>query len=157
MRITFIGHRELIETEDLREKIKTTIIKNINKNIETTFYCGGYGDFDNICAQVCRKIKRDGFRCNIVYVTPYISEAQQQKIKYLTDLKLYDSSLYPSLENIPYRLCIVKRNEWMVNNSDLVIAYVSHSYGGAHRALEFAKQKKKNIINLAPNCRSYAE
>ena len=149
MKITFVGHRDLYGDENLCAKIKAAITENIDKNTETIFYCGGYGDFDSMCARICRTVKEEGFICNIVYVTPYIAESQQQKIKYLVDSKLYDSSLYPPLENVPYRFSIIRRNEWMINNSDLIVAYVKRSYGGAYKSLEYAKQKKKNIINLA--------
>ena len=61
---------------------------------------------------------------------------------------LYDDVLYPPLETTPYRLAIVKRNEWMVSQSDLVIAYVLYSWGGAARTLEYAEKRKKKIIQL---------
>ena len=65
------------------------------------------------------------------------------------DKNLYDSTVYPPLENIPQKFAISKRNEWMINQADLIIAYVSHTYGGAYRSLEYARRKKKSIINLA--------
>ena len=37
----------------------------------------------------------------------------------------------------------------MVDSADLVIAYVQYSWGGAAKTLEYAKRKKKTIINLA--------
>ena len=62
---------------------------------------------------------------------------------------LSDASIYPPIEEIPERLAIIKRNEWMISRSDLVIAWVDHSFGGAYKTLSFAKAKKKRIINLA--------
>lgn len=37
----------------------------------------------------------------------------------------------------------------MINEADLIIAYVNHTYGGASKALEYAAKRKKRIINLA--------
>ena len=37
----------------------------------------------------------------------------------------------------------------MVEEADLVIAFVAYSWGGAAKTLEYAKRKKKTIINLA--------
>lgn len=34
----------------------------------------------------------------------------------------------------------------MVNDADVVIAYVQHSWGGAAQTLEYAEQKRKRII-----------
>ena len=63
--------------------------------------------------------------------------------------KLYDYSLYPPIEKTPLKFAISKRNKWIVNEADLIIAYVSRNYGGAYSALKYAEKLKKKIINLA--------
>ena len=60
----------------------------------------------------------------------------------------YDEYVYPPLETVSQRLAIVKRNEWMVEQSDYIIAYVWH-YGGARNTLDFAKRKNEPIFNFA--------
>ena len=42
-----------------------------------------------------------------------------------------------------------KRNEWMVDQSDVVVAYVTHNWGGAAAMLRYAERKRKHIINIA--------
>ena len=37
----------------------------------------------------------------------------------------------------------------MVDEDDLVIAFVTYSWGGAARTLEYAMRKNKTIINIA--------
>ena len=37
----------------------------------------------------------------------------------------------------------------MVEQADLVIVYLEHTWGGAYQAYEYAKRKGKVIINLA--------
>lgn len=149
MKITFIGHRTVFNCKNLTEIIRKTILENTNSNEHILFYCGGYGDFDNLCANVCRSIKKERENSELVYVTPYITESHQKKIEYLMSLKLYDSTVYPELENVPYRLAIIKRNEWMITEADLVISYINHEYGGAYKSFLFAKRKNKRFINLA--------
>ena len=61
---------------------------------------------------------------------------------------MYDESLYPPLENVLPKFAISKRNEWMITNADLIIAYVNHSYGGAYKTLKIAKRRKKKIVNI---------
>lgn len=39
----------------------------------------------------------------------------------------------------------------MVNDADVVIAYVQHSWGGAAQTLEYAEQKKKAHYPLQRN------
>ena len=43
----------------------------------------------------------------------------------------YDEIVYPrELYKVHYKSAITKRNEWLVENSDMLIAYVVHDYGG---------------------------
>lgn len=62
---------------------------------------------------------------------------------------MVDSIIYPPLEKVPKRFCILKRNEWIIDHSDIIVFFVRYSYGGAHTALEYAKKKKKKIYNIA--------
>lgn len=78
----------------------------------------------------------------IVLVLPYLNKE--------IDSELYDSTVYPLIESVPPRYAIVHRNRWMVDNSDLVIAYVTHGWGGAASTLKYAERKKKRVI-LYPN------
>ena len=74
--------------------------------------------------------------------------SQQEKINISIKFKEYDSSIYPPLEGVPYKLAIIKRNEWMIDKADLIVAYVNTEYGGARRALTYARRRNKSIINL---------
>ena len=149
MIITFIGHRTIYNQKELYEKIKRVIIQNIQSSEYVLFYCGGRGDFDNLCEAVCHSVKKDGVNCEIVYVTPYITKSEQNKMNNEFTTEKFDSIIYPPLEHIPLRLAIKRRNEWMIERADLVIAYVEHEYGGAYNGVCFAHKKKKKVINLA--------
>ena len=59
----------------------------------------------------------------------------------------YDSTVYPPLETTPRRFAISHRKRWMVEASDVVVAYVLHDWGGAATTRRCAKQKKKQIIS----------
>lgn len=53
------------------------------------------------------------------------------------------------IEKTPPKFAIIKRNEWMIDKSDFLIAYVEHNWGGAYRTLEYAKkQSYTNIVIL---------
>lgn len=148
MVISFLGHSSLYNCNDLFEGVKKAIIDNISVDDNVVFLCGGYGDFDDLCARVCRLIKEERGNCEIVFVTPYIIVGQQEKIKNRMSLELYDTIVYPPLEKTPLKFAISKRNEWMIDQSDFVIAYVEHSFGGAYQTLSYALRKKKRVINL---------
>ena len=138
MTITFTGHAFVSSYAAVKEKVKQQLRAYVDGARAITFYLGGYGDFDEICASVCRELKEKYRDLEAVFVTPYL-----KKIETNYKLGLYDSSIYPPLESVPPKYAISKRNEWMMANADLVIAYVKKSYGGAYKSLQVAKRKKK--------------
>ena len=149
MIVTFVGHSSLRKSDELFRLIKETICDNIDKREKNIFYCGGYGDFDEICRSVCCELKKDFENIEIVFVTPYFSLQGQKKADSFLKLGLYDSFVYPELENVPLKFAIEHRNRWMVENADLIISYVEKQYGGAYKTFSFAKKRGKRIINLS--------
>ncbi|MEG2273874.1 MAG: hypothetical protein RSC44_00930 [Clostridia bacterium] len=148
MVVTFIGHGELNNIDEFRCKLIEAIESCINNGADI-FYCGGYGDFDNACAAAIGKLKFKYPNIKAIFVTPYIAEGYQTRLKWIIDSKLYDEIIYPELEEVPYKFAISKRNEWMVDNADLVIAFVNHHFGGAYSTFQYAERKRKTIINIA--------
>ena len=146
MVITFCGHSNCLFSDEEKEKLKQLLIKEIRKNPTCKFYLGGYGDFDSLCLRTLRELKTDFPDIELLFITPYIDKnySKLEFAKYH-----YDDVIFPPLESVPRKFAILKRNEWMVEEADLVIAYVMYSWGGAAKTLEYAKRKKKTIINLA--------
>ncbi len=149
MIISFAGHSAVSSMDRLKELAKEIIRKNIVDVENVVCYIGGYGEFDEICAQACRELKAEGEVIEVVYVSPYLTLSEQEKIKQLLIYGLYDSSIYPPIENVLPRFAILKRNEWMIKNADLIIVYITHTHGGAYKSLQVARQKKKRIINIS--------
>ena len=141
MIITFIGHSSLITCDNLLAKIKKTILDNTKADENISFFCGGYGEFDNLSVLACRFVKEERPNGEIVFVTPYLNGVK--------NFEYYDGIIYPPIEGVPPKYAIIKRNEWMIDKADLVIAYVKHKYGGAYKSLLCAQKRKKLIINLA--------
>ena len=146
MVITFCGHSNYLFSDEEKEKLKQLLIKEIRKNPTCKFYLGGYGDFDSLCLRTLRELKKEFQDIELIFITPYIDKnySKLEFAKYY-----YDDVIFPPLESVPRKFAILKRNEWMVDSADLVIAYVKYSWGGAAKTLEYAKRKKKQIINLA--------
>ena len=148
MIITFAGHAFISSNNRVKEIVKEQIRNHVDASGNITCYLGGYGNFDEICACACRELKQEHYDIQVVYVSPYLSLQEQAKIKEMQRSGLYDASIYPPIEKTPPRFAISKRNEWMMTNADLIIAYVNHSYGGAYKSLQVAKRKNKKIINI---------
>ena len=140
MVISFCGHSTFCKTAEIEEQLLSILQSQVG-DARCDFYLGGYGSFDSFARECCRKFQTEHPQARLVYVTPYL------EIDKLT-LKLYDESVYPPLEDKPRKFAISYRNKWMVENADLVIAYVNYSSGGAYTTYQHAKRRKKQIINL---------
>lgn len=147
MIITFCGHRHVSERAEIEKKLFETLKRLADREKNLVFYCGGYGSFDGICSSSIDKLRKNSL-CHIekLFVTPYITQSYADKNESMK--KFFDDIIYPPLEDVPYKLAIIKRNEWMVKNADLVIAYVRTSIGGAARTLLYAEKLGKQTIIL---------
>ena len=137
MRITFCGHKEVWDREPVERWLKQVCGELISQGANE-FFLGGYGHFDYMCASVLRELKKTHPQIRLILVLPYLNSTM------ITDG--YDETVYPPLETVPPRFAIVRRNEWMVRESDIVVAYVMRGFGGAAKTLEYARRKKKTII-----------
>ena len=145
MIITFCGHSNYSFDDTVKEKLRGLLLQNIRKNPTCKFYLGGYGNFDSLCLSILKELKADFPNIELLFITPYLNKEYSK----LETAKLYyDGIIYPPLESVPPRFCISRRNEWMVDEADLVIAFVKYSWGGAAKTLEYAKRKKVPFYNL---------
>ena len=152
MRISFTGHSQIVSSNEIKEKVKEHIRSLIPANEPLECYLGGYGDFDIVCARACKELKNEYACIQLIYISPYISIREQEKIKEMQCAGLCDSTIFPPIENTPPRYAISKRNEWMMSQADIVIAYVNHHFGGAYKSFQIAKRKNKRIINICDLC-----
>ena len=137
MIVTFCGHRTVYEQERVAAWLQQTVEKLILEGADC-FYLGGYGQFDTLAASVVQKQKERYPQIRSVLVLPYLNRDN--------DLSPYDETLYPPLETTPKRFAIAKRNEYMIEAADRVVAYVIHEFGGAYTSLRYAQRKCKRII-----------
>lgn len=146
MIITFCGHAQFQQTEELERKVLAFLEEKIGSQF-ADLYLGGYGDFDCFAYDCCKKYKDTHPNVSLVYVTPYLTiEYQQNHLEY--QKTKYDAILYPDIENIPPKFAISYRNKYMVEMADYVVAYVNHSFGGAYATYKHAKRKGKEVYNL---------
>lgn len=146
MIITFCGHGNIDIDQSVADKIKDFLIEKIKQYPNAKFYLGGYGCFDSLIFSILRTLKKDFPNIELVFISPYL-DSSYNKLQIANEI--YDSTLYPPLETVPKKFAILKRNEWMVDSCDLLVAYVRYSWGGARKTLDYAIRKKKSYINFA--------
>lgn len=146
MIVTFCGHSTYIPKCEDETKVLQIVENHANgENIE--FYLGGYGNIDFFAKKCAEKYKSIHKNTKIVFVTPYINDWLNERRDYFENE--YDEIIYPELESVPFRFAISKRNEWMAEHSDLVIAYVCVDFGGAYAFFKHAIRCNKEVVNIA--------
>lgn len=148
---TFAGHREVLE-RGIEDRIAVTIGSIIEAETNFCFYTGGMGEFDQMCASVVRRMKREytNKEIRLVLVEPYMKQSINTYGIVLAEQ--YDEILIPTeWADCHYKKAITYRNQWMVDHSQHMIAYVGKNYGGAYASMRYAQKKGLTIMNLYQN------
>ena len=157
---SFFGHRNTVSTPELCEELRRTIIRLIEENGVKWFLFGSASRFDELCLKIVTEIKDEYPEIQRVYVRsqyPYIEKSYKDYL-----LKAYDDTLMPNRVKNAGKASYVERNQEMINASDFCVFYYDKGYkplsknalsncqnkSGTKLAYEYAKQKKKEIINL---------
>ena len=145
MTCCFFGHKDA--PSSIYDKLEEAIEKVIIVQGVTSFLVGNQGHFDSMVLKVlrCMKVKYPHISYNVVLA--YMPTEKDEWNPY----EFGETMLPEGIEGVHPRYAISWRNKWMVNESDIVICYVTHSWGGAARYVEMAEKKEKHIINLATN------
>lgn len=139
MLVTFCGHSTVSNPAAIAATLKT-VIEDLIAEGATEFYLGGYGEFDSLAARAVRDAKETHPDIRSTLVIPYMDREFNPS--------LYDGSVYPPLESVPRRFAISKRNEWLIEQADVVVSGVTHDWGGAATTLKYAQRKKKRIVSV---------
>ena len=142
MTVTFCGHSTLYDSDGSISAKLVEVLEQLVAEGANQFYLGGYGSFDALAAKTVKDLQKTHPQMHSTLVLPYLDREYNKE--------LYDDSTYPPLEEVPRRYAISRRNEWMVDQADVVISCVDHGWGGAANTLEYAKRKKKRIISVMP-------
>ena len=160
MKVCFIGHRTIEKTENLVGLLREVIISLINRGAKT-FLFGSKSAFDDLSWQIVSELRETYPFINRTYVRSayqYISKSYEEYL-----LESFEETYFPLKLERAGRCSYVERNYEMINSSDTCVFYYNESYvpvlkgnravedsrkSGTKIAYEYAKKKKKEIINL---------
>ncbi|MBQ2830518.1 MAG: hypothetical protein IJF15_05840 [Oscillospiraceae bacterium] len=140
---TFFGHR--LCSDEIRPKLRETLIDLIEKHGVDMFYVGQQGAFDAKVRSVLRELT--GVYPHIRYAV--VLERMPAKRDELDMCDYSDTMLPEGIETVHPRFAIVWRNRWMVRHADYAVVYVTHAWGGAAQFSEMARRQGKVCINIA--------
>lgn len=137
---TFFGHSDCPET--IKPYLREVLVDLITNNGVDTFYVGNQGRFDGIVRSVLRELEKEYPEIHYAVVLAYMPGKKNEYDDFS------DTILPEGIETVHPRYTIDWRNCWMLQRSDFVVTYITHSWGGAAKFAEKAKREGKTVINL---------
>ena len=148
----FTGHRR-IEPERMKrlyEELSRTLDVLLSQGVYH-FRTGGALGFDTLAALAILDRKPAYPQLHLELCLPCRDQADRwnnhQKSFYHHVLEEADSVTYVSQVYTPY--CMFARNRRLVDGADICVAYLKHSEGGTAYTVNYANQKKVEVINIA--------
>ncbi len=140
---TFFGHRECcgLDTIVLRNAIEDLIKQGVD-----TFYVGHHGDFDSMVRSLLKQLQNQHSHIRYAVVLAYMPGEKNEYDDFS------DTMLPEGIESVHPKYAIDWRNRWMLRQSQYVIAYIHHHWGGAARYVQTAVKQGKTVINLYSKC-----
>ena len=142
----FTGHRELggdFDIKKLEKCIKELIEKGVN-----IFYNGGASGFDIVSAETVIHLKKKNDIKLIICVPFYGQERRYSLIdkeRYNAILKKADEVVV--LSDRYYKGCLLRRNDYMIERADYLIAYLNKETGGTYYTVN-KFNNKENVIYI---------
>ena len=137
---TFFGHRDC--PDEIKPKLRAVLADLIENHNVDMFYVGHQGQFDAIVHRVLKELKAEYPMVNYAVVLAYMPSEKTEYDDYS------DTMLPEGIESVHPRYAISWRNDWMLKQSDYVITYITHTWGGAYKGSQKAKRLGKNVYNI---------
>ena len=150
--VGFTGHRDLSpeQTEQTANKLRETIDSLIALGA-TDFYAGGALGFDTLAARAVLARKNSGANIKLHLLLPFPGQekswSQANRTAYRSIMDMADSKEFFHEKYVPgvYHL----RDRAIVENSEIIVAFLSKESGGTAYTVSLAQKLGRNIINLA--------
>ena len=139
---TFFGHHDC--PSEVKSKLREVLIYLIENHSVDVFYVGNKGAYDRMVRSVLRELVQEYPQIHYAVVLERMPVKRDEDVP-----EDYSDTMLPEgIEEVHPRFAIVWRNKWMLRQSDYVVTYVTHSWGGAAQFAEMAERQKKTVIRL---------
>ena len=144
----FSGHR--LTGEDFDEKKLEEALRALAREETRTFYCGMAEGFDLYAAECVAKLKREYPSLRLVGCIPCVGQeknySESEKKKYFRLLDACDVKVI--LADKYYRGCMLKRNDYMAERADALIAYCRRETGGTAYTVKCFLRRNKPVFQV---------
>ena len=149
----FTGHRIIpnAKREEIKERLKSTLVSLIEKKGVTLFIAGGALGFDTMAALEVLSLRERYPEIKLRLAIPCENQTKGWKEK---DILLYEE-IMSQADDVVYTSrtytsgCMHIRNRYMVDSSDFCVAYMTKASGGTAYTVKYAEKKGVEVINVA--------
>lgn len=150
--ITYLWDESSQQALELKSRIKKAIVYLIeNKNVKH-FISGMALGVDMIAAEIVLDLKKKYPNITLECAIPCETQANKWTVKYRDRyFSIIEKSDKETLLQTHYTAdCMHKRNRYMVDKSDYVIAVWNGSPSGTGKTVMYAKENHKTILQIKP-------
>ena len=150
--ITYLWDESSQQALELKSRIKKVIVYLIeNKNVKH-FISGMALGVDMIAAEIVLDLKKKYPNITLECAIPCETQANKWTVKYRDRyFSIIEKSDKETLLQTHYTAdCMHKRNRYMVDKSDYVIAVWNGSPSGTGKTVMYAKENHKTILQIKP-------
>ncbi|MBO4692769.1 MAG: DUF1273 family protein [Clostridia bacterium] len=146
----FIGHREINETAQLKERLRKIVSKLITEKNMSDFLFGSKSRFNDLCYEIVTELKSEYPHIKRIYIRAEYPVIDESYADYL--FRFYEESYYPEEQKGAGKAVYVERNRHMIDISDFCVFYYDRENlpatrkSGTLSALDYARNRKKQII-----------
>ena len=148
--VAFFGHKHIEESCELEKCLDDHIYRLLSIKYYVKFLVGCNGEFDRLASSAVHRMRRRYRDDNstLVLVVPDITP---EYIDNMDSAERYYSEIEACTEATMARprYVIHVRNWSMIERADLILCYITHQSNTAWRAVQYAIQRGKLVINLA--------
>ncbi len=147
--VSFFGHREISDSIEVEKRLDKLVRELIRTKEYVEFLVGRNGNFDTLVSSVIRRAiaELDYGNASHILVLPYqtaeFRENTDSYKDYYTEVKICEQAAAAH-----FRAAIQIRNKAMVDRSDLVVCYIERESCGAHKTVQYAKNRHKLTVNI---------
>lgn len=150
-KLPFGNNKNCEEYQQLYSALENAI-RLLIKNGVRYFQTGMAQGVDMICGEIVLELKKE-FDIYLFCVTPYENQALEWDSESISAYKRIISAASGVIctgEDVYTKGCMMKRNRYLVDNADYILAVYDGQKGGTMYTVKYAKEKKKTILIINP-------
>lgn len=152
-KLPILTDRSSPEFAALRKQIKDEVCRLIKEKNVGHFLCGMAKGIDLLCAGIVLEIREQYPEITLESVIPYERQAaswnESDRDEYFDIAAQCDKETL--LQTQYTNGCLQKRNRYLVDNADIVLAVWNGASGGTEYTVNYANKKEKLLIIINPD------